>query len=359
MSLAYCPDRKAFFCASCAVETKEVWGSFWTWKYYFLYRSPWSGSWQPALDRLEYEGRHPLQQASQALSALEELDQEPNLIRYPVQRWQWPADEQVTDADAQANWNRNAQRWHARYDADGDRNRRYHSDKPLLEMLGEVLGLQVLDAGSGNGYLCRKLAKQGAAMTGVELSDQFLALAREQEAAEPLGIDYQHGSLAAMDFIPSASFDKVVSNYVLMDVPDLMSALAHIHRVLKPGGVLVSTISHPCFTSGPGGWVMPAPDTPRRDDWYAHQVDDYFKRGPRYTVWAEFDPVLGFHRPLRDYWHAFTEIGFTVEEFEEPSITARGRRELPPSRILFHQRTTYSCIFKCRKGSKPAGSKQD
>jgi len=52
------------------------------------------------------------------------LDQEPYLMRYPVKRWQFSADVQGTNAEIKTNWNRNARRWDARYDADGDRNRR-------------------------------------------------------------------------------------------------------------------------------------------------------------------------------------------------------------------------------------------
>jgi hypothetical protein len=47
-------------------------------------------------------------------------------------------------------------------------NRRYQSDEPMLALLGEVRGLRVLNAGSGNGYLCRKMAR--ASRTGVARS---------------------------------------------------------------------------------------------------------------------------------------------------------------------------------------------
>jgi hypothetical protein len=94
---------------------------------------------------------------------------------------------------------------------------------------------------------------------------------------------------------------------------------------------------------------MPARDTARREDWYALRVDDYFQRGPHLAIWGDFDPVLGFHRPLRDYWQAFAKVGFMVEGIEEPEITERGRRELPPSWIEFSRRMTYSCIFQLRK----------
>ena len=67
--------------------------------------------------------------------------------------------------------------------------------------------------------------------------------------------------------------------------------------------------------------------------------------------WGELDPVTGYHRPLRDYWEAFTEAGFTVDGFEEPSITERGLRELPFSRTLYSQRIPYSCMFRLIKPS--------
>ncbi len=349
MALAYCPAQNAFFCLNCAGETREIAEPFWAWNYYFTYRSPWTGQWQPALDRLEFERRHPLQNRKTSSRALAVLDHQTQFVRYPIKRLQWKAEHSVDDAAARANWNRNADRWDAMYDKDGDRNRRYISDEPMLALLGEVQGLKVLDVGSGNGYLCRKLARLGANMTGVELSDRFLAMASEKERARPLDITYHQGSASKMDFLPAESFDKAVSNYVLMDVPDYQAALVEVHRVLRPGGIFVAVISHPCFTSGPGGWVMPAPDTPRREDWHALQVDSYFQRGPRLTQWGEFDPVLGFHRPLRDYWQAFRAAGFIVEDFEEPSISERGRRELPPSRVEYSLRITYSCIFKLRK----------
>lgn len=54
-----------------------------------------------------------------------------------------------------------------------------HTDEPLLAMLGDVRGKRVLDVGSGNGYLCRKLATQGGAarVVGVDICDGFVDMA--------------------------------------------------------------------------------------------------------------------------------------------------------------------------------------
>jgi ubiquinone/menaquinone biosynthesis C-methylase UbiE len=353
MASAYCSDARAFFCATCATGREEVVSPFWGWQYYFAYRSPWSGHWFTALDRLEFEGKHPLQQASAPADTQAVISQEASLVRYPVRPVQWRVQQAFTDDDVRANWNTNAIRWDATYDDDGDPNRRYQSDEPMLALLGEVRGLRILDVGSGNGYLCRKLAKAGAMLTGVELSEQFLQLAKARETTEPLGITYYHASVVDMAFLPEAHFDRAVSNYVLMDVLDYTAAVRQVFRVLRPGGCFVVVISHPCFACGPGDWVKPAPDSPRREDRVAYCVDNYFQRGPYLGQWGKLDPVLSFHRPLRDYWQTFTEAGFRVEGFDEPSITERGHRELPPSRAVQSLRIPYSCIFRLVKPLVP------
>ena len=55
---------------------------------------------------------------------------------------------------------------------------------------------------------------------------------------------------------------------------------------------------------------------------------------------------------------AFAEAGFTVDGFEEPSVTERGRRELPASRVERSLRTPFSCIFRLVKPSDARSSPQ-
>ena len=349
MSMAYCDTAQKFFCSNCANAMEEVTDKFWAWEYYFNYRSPWSGKWVPALDRMEFEGAHPLQHNDERVKAEAAVSQEQYLVRYPENQGQWRPQREFTDADVQANWNTNAERWDAEYDDDGDRNRKYQSDEPMLALLGDLRSQLVLDVGSGNGYLCRKLAKAGAIMTGIELADDFLKIAMKRETDEKLGITYHHGSASEMDFIDDSSYDQAVSNYVLTDIREYTGALRQVNRILRSGGCFVVVISHPCFGSGPAGWVVPAPDSPRREERFAYRVDSYFHRGPYLGQWGNLDPVLSFHRPLRDYWEAFGEAGFIVDGFEEPSITEGGRRELPVWRVEQSLRIPYSCIFRLKK----------
>ncbi|NIM95831.1 MAG: methyltransferase domain-containing protein [Anaerolineales bacterium] len=349
MRTSFCTEAEEFFCSACATELEEVADSFWAWKYYYRYLSPWSDRWSPALDRLEFEGRHPIQNKATHSKAQAAISQEEYLVRYPARPVQWRPKGDFTDEEIQSNWNANADRWVAQYNDDGDPNRRYQSDQPMLALLGDVQGKCILDVGCGNGYLCRKLSRQGAIMTGVDLSDRFIQIAQEREAEEKLGITYHVGSVAEMNYLPNSHFDKAVSNYVLMDVRDYVDTLFEVRRVLKNDGTFVVVISHPCFTSGPGGWATPAPDSPRAEDGFGYLVGSYFYSGPVLAQWGNFDPVMSYHRTLRDYWQAFSEVGFTVEAFEEPSITERGRRELPISRVMKSLRIPYSCMFQLKK----------
>jgi len=134
-----------------------------------------------------------------------------------------------------------------------------------------------------------------------------------------------------------------------MDIADYEIALSEVARVLKPGGTFVVVISHPAFASGPGTFWTPAADSPRREDQEYYFTDNYFRRGAYLGAWGNFDPVLSFHRPLRDYWRAFRTAGFVVDDFEEPSITELGRRELPQSQVQKALRVPFSCIFKLVK----------
>jgi SAM-dependent methyltransferase len=267
----------------------------------------------------------------------------------------WPtsaslSQDDITDSDVVERWDANAEYWDGGYDEHGDRNRKYQSDPILFELLGPVKGLRILDAGSGNGYLCRLLTKRGAKMVGIELSGRFYEIARRYESGEPLGIHYHNGTIRKMPYIEEESFDAIVSNYVLMDCSDFEGAISEFWRVLKPGGIAVIVVSHPCFDTSPGGWVRIPPDTKRREERVGRMVDWYFKRGSFTISWADIDPPLyGFHRTLSDYLHVFKNNGFVLTDIEEPCITEQGRRELPVHIVRDQFRIPWSIIFRLNK----------
>ncbi len=315
--MAFCRRRAAFFCIVCAPENRAVERGFWGWRYYYALRCPWHGEWLPALDRLEHRAQHPWQgnpawrRSRRGMDPLEEV----------LERWvSWTAPvEELTDEEIQKSWDGAAEWWVSRYTARGDVNREWVVDPILLDYLGNVKGLGVLDAGCGSGYLARLLAQRGARVEGVDLSRKLLAAAEVDEARDPLGIRYRSADLADLSAFASGSFDAVVSNIVLQDVRRFAEAIREIHRVLRPGGRFVFSITHPAFEAPvPGRWVKEPQDTERIEDRQYLAVDRYFDRLAVFWGVQGHPTVAGFHRPLRDYFEALHASGFLVARLEEP-----------------------------------------
>ncbi|KAF4755522.1 Hexaprenyldihydroxybenzoate methyltransferase, mitochondrial, partial [Perkinsus olseni] len=100
-----------------------------------------------------------------------------------------------------------------------------------------------LDVGCGGGLLTEEMASTyGYNITGIDISEASLQQARHHGRHLP-NLHYQVGSAYEIPF-PDNSFDGVIISDVLEHLLDLRAALSEIHRVLKPGGVLVfDTIS--------------------------------------------------------------------------------------------------------------------
>jgi arsenite methyltransferase len=109
-----------------------------------------------------------------------------------------------------------------------------------LRALGLQVGERVLDVGSGPGLLTAEMARAvGPAghVTGLDVSDAMLAISRRRSsdldrAGRP---SFVKADAAALPF-PDATFDAATSIQVYEYVADLPSALADLHRVLRPGG---------------------------------------------------------------------------------------------------------------------------
>ncbi len=316
-AIGFCPREEAFFCLACAPEHRADNRRFWAWPYAYRLRCPWRPEWHSALDRLEYEGRHPWRErpawrrARRGLDASEEIPAR-WLPRVAPMRG-------ITDADVRRGWDDIATWWVSRYTAKGDINREWVVDPTLLGILGDVHGLRILDAGCGTGYLARRLAGAGARVDGVDVSPKQLVVARAEQRREALAIEYHRGDLARLSMFESGTFDVAVSNIVLQDVRRLREAVREVHRVLHPGGRFVFSITHPAFEAPvPGTWVIEPADSERIEDRRGMLVDRYFDRAAVYWGFPGKPMAVGFHRPLRDYFEALHDAGFVVSRFEEP-----------------------------------------
>jgi ubiquinone biosynthesis O-methyltransferase len=108
----------------------------------------------------------------------------------------------------------------------------------ILDMMGDLSGAHVLDAGCGDGALACAAAGRGAQVTGVDPDPTMLAAARSRAAKAGLQATFRDGRVERLPF-PDATFDVVVSVTVLCFVPDASAAVREMARVLRPGGRLV------------------------------------------------------------------------------------------------------------------------
>ena len=116
----------------------------------------------------------------------------------------------------------------------------------MLQMLGNLAGLTALDLACGEGHYARMLRRHGAArVIGVDISERMIALARDEEAREPLGVEYVKAAVEGLGVV--GAFDVVSAVYLLRYVPTrehLAAMCRAIAANLRPGGRLVAMNSN-------------------------------------------------------------------------------------------------------------------
>ena len=222
-------------------------------------------------------------------------------------------------------WNENAEVWTRLARAGYDVYRDFLNTPAFLGMLPDVHGLAGLDIGCGEGHNTRLLARRGARVTAVDISDVFIRYAREEEEREPLEIDYQVASAVSLPF-GDAAFDFAVAFMSLMDIPETARVLAEAYRILKPGGFLQFSIEHPCFAT-------PHRRNLRNRDGvtYALEVGGYFEQSQgEITEWifGAAPPAVRnglrkfrvprFTRTVSQWLNLLIDAGFVLERVAEP-----------------------------------------
>ncbi|MGW8374876.1 class I SAM-dependent methyltransferase [Streptomyces sp. ODS28] len=187
-----------------------------------------------------------------------------------------------------------------------------YTDRPaMLGLAGDVGGLRVLDLGCGAGHYADELLRLGARqVVGVDGSESLLHAARER-----LGdgaVLHHHDLEEPLGFLDDRSFDLAVSALVYQHLDARAQFLAEVRRVLRPGGALVLSITHPT-----ADWTMTG------GSYFTHE-----------RVRLPFGDAFAM-----DYWRMTMETflgellgaGFALEHLTEPQAT-EGARDTDPRR---------------------------
>jgi 2-polyprenyl-6-hydroxyphenyl methylase/3-demethylubiquinone-9 3-methyltransferase len=107
-----------------------------------------------------------------------------------------------------------------------------------------VAGKKILDVGCGGGILAEALAHKGALVTGIDMAELSLKVAKMHLHESGLEVDYQLSTVEDFAQQNAAQFDIVTCLEMLEHVPDPASIIASASRLLKPDGMLcLSTLN--------------------------------------------------------------------------------------------------------------------
>jgi toxoflavin synthase len=196
----------------------------------------------------------------------------------------------------------------------------------MLQMLGNISGLTALDLACGEGHYARMIRRHGAArVIGVDISEGMIALAREEEAREPLGVEYRKAGVEDLGVV--GAFDVISAVYLLHYAPTrehLAAMCRTIAANLRPGGRLVVMIGN----IGPG---MPVEISK-----YGWKVSDPkpIEEGMAYRLTCLLGPdsfeIQNYFYAHSTYETVLREAGFNSVRWQPPAVSPAGIEQYGP-----------------------------
>ncbi len=108
----------------------------------------------------------------------------------------------------------------------------------IMQYVGTLAGKFVLDVGCGGGILSESMAANSAKVTGIDMSQEALNVAKLHLYESELDVDYKCITVEELADKNPASFDVVTCMEMLEHVPNPASVVAACHKLVKPGGYL-------------------------------------------------------------------------------------------------------------------------
>lgn len=202
------------------------------------------------------------------------------------------------------------------------------------ELIPDVAGERVLDAGCGHGRYTEWLTEKGASVVAVDKSQRMVEQARRRvdEGAEIHRADIEE----PLGLLDDDEFDGIVSGLTLHYLEDWRHVFGEFARVLRPGGFVVFSTHHPV------------------DDYTAFEAENYFEIEEARMTWSTADgevDVPFYRRPFSAVVDPLLEAGFRLDELVEPKPKETFEDEKPESYEKRLEHPTFLCIRAFKPGS--------
>lgn len=173
----------------------------------------------------------------------------------------------------------------------------------------DMTGMRAIELGCGTGYVSAWMARRGAAVTAIDLSERQLATARRLAAEHGVQIDWIHGNAEKVPR-PNASYDFAISEYGASLWADPEVWVLEAARLLRPGGRLAMLTNHPFVT-------LCAPLDGSNVDERLHRP--YFDMHRFDWTGVEVEPGgVDFNITITDWLRLLRRSGFALEDLVEP-----------------------------------------
>lgn len=222
------------------------------------------------------------------------------------------------------SYDQNADFWVRIIRGNHDRFRTQLTNPAILEALGPVSGMHILDAGCGEGYLARELTSRGGNVLGIDTSQRLIEAARSMASPRAAAPTFDVQDVTDLHLANNA-FDLVVCNHLMNDLRDPTGPIAEFSRVLRPGGRLAVLMLHPCFYGDRASRRNGEDQMPGLAYFSPRVISQQFE------VDGILSPVkvTSYHRPLEFYVKAFRDAGLWVIDLQEPHPSDEQMRRDP------------------------------
>ncbi|WP_431843226.1 class I SAM-dependent methyltransferase [Calidifontibacter indicus] len=190
------------------------------------------------------------------------------------------------------------------------------------ELLGDVTGLAVLDAGCGNGAKIAQLANEGAAAcVGVDISGNFIA--------PPPGVEFIQGDLSVLPGLAGRRFDRVLFLQSFGYATDPVHALRVAASMLTDAGFILLTRTQPVRYA-----IERAEQngTSLGQEYFATESFAY-----RHANWDENVTLTKRPYTMSDLLNTFSAAGLWIETTVEPQLSAEVAQRYPHKQAVLNK----------------------